>query len=325
MPNSKPYTPKPETQARLIRKQAVKIYPEDPELQERFVTSVLSGTSALPALFWTGPPQALASRQVADWQPDFVSVPDATTGGHDPRHVAGAYYLLDFSSVVSASVVLAIREPVRTILDLCAAPGGKGIFAWRALSPEILISNEVIAKRAGMLITNLQRCHVSGASVVRFDPSQLAKLTPQTFELTIVDAPCSGQSLIAKGETAAGAFQPNLISGNMTRQRRILAEAAATVAPGGHLAYMTCTYSREENEKNVEWLLRRFPDFVAVEVPHLDGIRSELADFPCYRHAPQGGMGVGGFVALLKNKVPGDTQTFNLSALRPIWRSPVGI
>ena len=321
MPTSKPYTPKPETQARLVAKQAAKIYPEQLELQERFSAGVLSGKAALPALFWTGEPQPLGSLRVADWQPDWVGVPDASTGGQDVRHVAGAYYLLDFSSIVSASVILAINEPVRSVLDLCAAPGGKGIFAWRALKPDMLVSNEVIAKRAGMLIANLQRCHVAGAAVVRYDPSQLAKLTPQSFDLTIVDAPCSGQSLIAKGELAAGAFQPNLISGNMTRQRRILAEAAATVAPGGYLAYMTCTYSREENEKNVEWLLRRFPHFEAVEVPHLAGIRSPLADFPCYRHAPQDGMGVGGFAALLRSTASGNGYPPDVGKLRPIWQS----
>ena len=321
MPTSRPYTPKPETQARLVAKQAAKIYPDQLDLQERFSADVLGGKAALAALFWTGMPQQLSSRKVTDWQPDWVSVPDGTTGGQDPRHVAGAYYLLDFSSIVSASVVLAIKEPIHAVLDVCAAPGGKGIFAWRALQPEILISNEVVSKRAGMLIANLQRCHVPKAAVVRFDPSQLAKFVPGSFDLTIVDAPCSGQSLIAKGETAAGAFQPNLISGNMTRQRRILAEATTTVSPGGYLAYMTCTYAREENEKNVEWLLRRFPNFEAVEVPHLASIRSKLADFPCYRHAPQDGMGVGGFAALLRSTAHGTRKPFNASDLRPIWQA----
>lgn len=321
MSSSRPYTPKPETQARLVLKQAAKIYPAQPELQRYFTDLVIAGKSALPALFWMSTPQLQNGKLLAEWQPDWVSVLDDTTGGQDPRHIAGSYYLLDFSSIVSASVFLAIKQPIHTVLDLCAAPGGKGIFAWRALHPDLLVSNEVIAKRTGMLIANLQRCHLPNAAVVRFDPSQLASLVPQSFDLTIVDAPCSGQSLIAKGELAAGAFQPNLISGNMTRQRRILAEAVTTVAPGGYLAYMTCTYSREENEKNVEWLLRRFPEFEAIEVPHLAPIRSKLADFPCYRHAPEDGMGVGGFVALLHSKGSGSSRTIDLSRLRPIWQS----
>ena len=107
------------------------------------------------------------------FQPAFVDRIDAAErpGGH-PAHAQGAYYCLDMSSVFMAAPLLEIStlgtaEAKPKILDMCASPGGKSIFAWRALAPELLISNEVIGKRLGALISNLERCRISPAAVHR--------------------------------------------------------------------------------------------------------------------------------------------------------------
>jgi 16S rRNA C967 or C1407 C5-methylase (RsmB/RsmF family) len=316
---SRPYTPKPETLRRLVLKQALRLRPGDTHWQEAFTNAVLSGQADQPALFWLRDEQhPFAVEHLTSWQPNWVEAlvaPFSQIGKH-PLYASGAYYPLDFSSLASVSTLLTITEPLHSVLDLCSAPGGKGLFAWRALRPERLVCNEVIGKRAGALISNLTRCHAIGSSVTRLDPAQIAVAAKEAFDLVLVDAPCTGQSLIARGTPAAGAFQPNVIATNMTRQRRILANAAAAVAPGGYLSYMTCTYSREENEKNVEWLLRRFPKFSAVEVPHLLPQRSWLAEFPCYRISPQDGLGAGGFTALLRSS---DTGLAKSDRLRPSW------
>jgi 16S rRNA C967 or C1407 C5-methylase (RsmB/RsmF family) len=89
---------------------------------------------------------------------------------------------------------------------------------------------------------------------------------------------------------------------NMLRQRRILASSAECVAPGGYLLYTTCTYSREENEKNAEWLLGAFPQFSAQEIPHLSDVKSTLTKIPCYRIEPQHGLGAGGFSDLFRKQ-----------------------
>ena len=79
--------------------------------------------------------------------------------------------------------------------------------------------------------------------------------------MVIVDAPCTGQSLLAKGDKALGCFHPVSINKSASRQKRIMANAAQTVAGGGYLAYMTCTFSTEENEQVGEWLMKQFPQF----------------------------------------------------------------
>lgn len=151
-------------------------------------------------------------------------------------------------------------------------------------------------------MSNLKRCGIEVAHPISFDPSILAAELAQMADLVLVDAPCSGQSLLAKGEKNPGCFHPVTIGKNANRQKRILANAAQTVAPQGFLAYMTCTYAVEENEQVSEWLLERFPQFEAVEVPALSAYRSGLTALPCYRMFPQTGLGAGAFTILLQNR-----------------------
>lgn len=237
------------------------------------------------------------------WQPSFVDRTEAqgSLGAHD-LHENGSYYLLDMSSVFAASILGAIETSPRTILDLCASPGGKGIFSWVQFQPEVLVCNEVIGKRHRALISNLKRCCVHPSSVTQLDSAKFVELTPDTFDLIVVDAPCSGQSLLVKGKNQPGGFHSATITMNAKRQKRILANAAACTSPGGFLAYMTCTFSKKENEGVIEWFLKRFPEFEGVGYDALDDFRSTLSDIPCYRLFPQSGLGAGAFTCLLRKK-----------------------
>jgi hypothetical protein len=73
---------------------------------------------------------------------------------------------------------------------------------------------------------------------------------------------------------------------------------------------MTCTYATEENEQIGRWFLKTFPDFQAVDIPHLAPYRSGFCDWPCYRLWPQMGLGAGAFTSLFQRRpVPGDSPT----------------
>jgi 16S rRNA C967 or C1407 C5-methylase (RsmB/RsmF family) len=215
---------------------------------------------------------------------------------------------------------LTINEPISVIFDMCAAPGGKSVFAWQALQPDLLISNEVIGKRLGMLISNLKRCQIKPCGVVNRDPSIFAEMIPNSSNLVLVDAPCTGQSLLAKGEKAPGCFHHTAINKSANRQKRIIANSAQIVAPQGYLAYMTCTYSPEENEEVCEWFLERFPNFQPVEVDYLTEYRSHLTNIPCYRMFPQSRLGAGAFTVLFKNTAGGETKNLDLGIISSWWK-----
>lgn len=308
----------------LLQKLAESLFAEPLE-QERFREALLHGGLSEKAILWCGTREAQPPFPVlpaAPWQPDFVDrVPAEIRPGGHPLHEQGAYYCLDLSSVFAASVLQCITVPHRVVLDVCSAPGGKGIFAWRALSPGQLICNEVIGKRLGSLISNLKRCRITPACVIQHDTRILAARLPVSVPVLIVDAPCSGQSLLAKGEESPGCLHPASINMNSNRQKRILANSLSIVAPGGYLAYMTCTYSRQENEGVVEWALKKFPQFRTREVTLLEQHRSHLSAQYCYRLWPQEGLGAGSFVSLFENTDAGEVGEVDLGSLNPVWSS----
>jgi 16S rRNA C967 or C1407 C5-methylase (RsmB/RsmF family) len=295
---------------------------EDSDTQEKFTEALINPHSFHPCILWCQPRLEVAPFTIEAptfWQPEFV---DRLALGQKPGqhtlHEKGYFYCLDFSSVFAASTLLSISEPVKVVFDMCAAPGGKSIFAWK-LQPELLISNEVIGKRLGMLISNLKRCHIHPAIVVNKDSSIFTQIIPKSSDLVIVDAPCTGQSLLAKGDKATGCFHSTNINKSANRQKRIIANSAQIVAPQGYLAYMTCTYSPEENEEVCEWLLTRFPQFQAVEVSYLKEYQSHLTTIPCYRMFPQDNLGAGAFTTLFKNTEEGKIEKINLDVLTGVW------
>ncbi|HIK43770.1 MAG TPA: RsmB/NOP family class I SAM-dependent RNA methyltransferase [Leptolyngbyaceae cyanobacterium M65_K2018_010] len=289
----------------LLVKLSRQLFSDAPN-QAAFVAALTTPPVYPPALVWTQPrphPVPFTVEGALPWQPLCVDrvAPGQRPGQHS-LHQQGFYYCLDTASVFLAAVLGAIPRPVDWVLDLCAAPGGKSLLAWQMLQPSQLWCNETIRKRVKILIANLKRCGATHSQVFNLDPQVFADHIPQAVPVVIVDAPCSGQSLLAKGEPALGCFHPVTLRKNVSRQRRILAQAAQVVAGGGYLAYMTCTFSPAENEQMVSWLLKQFPQFEAVEVPLLQDYASALATFPCYRLWPQSGLGAGGFTVLLRSR-----------------------
>lgn len=289
------------------------------ESQEKFIEALVYPKLFNPCILWCQDKpdvSPFALETPLPWQPSFV---DRLAIGEKPGkhslHNAGYFYCLDFSSIFAVSTLLTIQMSVKIVVDMCAAPGGKSVFTWRCLQPERLLCNEVIGKRTGMLISNLKRCQIEPSSVISRDSSIVAKAFPKTSSLVMVDAPCTGQSLLAKGDKAPGCFHPTSINKSANRQKRIIANSAQVVAPQGYLAYMTCTYSPEENEQICEWLIERFPQFTPVLIPHLAAYQSHLTSMPCYRMWPQDGLGAGAFTVLFKNNEEGAANQFDLDVL----------
>ncbi|MCC6952861.1 MAG: RsmB/NOP family class I SAM-dependent RNA methyltransferase [Deltaproteobacteria bacterium] len=303
----------------------------DPTRRGAFLSSLAAETPS-HAIIWCGarPERLPFPTQSISHVPDELAAAVAREhrAGADPLHDAGAYYCADCSSVAEASIMLDAQLDRPIILDLCASPGGKSIFASRALRPKTLVANETIGKRLRQLAVNLERCHIDNAVVTSSDSSFFASEFAAAFDLVIVDAPCSGQSLPQRGVDAQNCFHPLVISRNAGRQKRILANAFRCVSPGGYVAYMTCTFSTEENEDVIRWALERFPDFTATESPRLAPYRSEFSDFPAYRFLPGQGenVGAGGFSCLLQRSTTAgiedhETKPFRRERIRAHWTS----
>jgi len=316
--------------SRNIQKVAHSLFPEGSE-REAFMRAIQEGQRGITAVAWLSDNQKVGLYETVakpGWLPAWIDVvSDVARPGTLPEHEAGEFYLLDLSSTFACAPLEGLPEKLSVIVDVCAAPGGKGILAHRYCKPDLMIGNEVIRKRTAQLISNYKRCAVDPAIVTSCDPAVLGNLLGCSADLVIVDAPCSGQSLVVKDLAAPGAFHPATIAMNERRQRRILAHSGRVVAPGGYLLYATCTFSQEENEDNVEWFLKTFPDFASVEVAALSSFRSTRSEHACYRLYPHQGFGAGAFCCLLKKNSEAGARGAALMAanvtetIRPVWRS----
>lgn len=186
--------------------------------------------------------------------------------GNLPLHHAGAFYVQDPSAM---STVYAAREYVKPgmrVLDMCAAPGGKTVQLACLLSGEgVIVTNEINRDRARILRSNVERMGISNAVITNCDTSVFADNYPGYFDVILCDVPCSGEGMLRKynEEVLANWSVDNVIM-CAERQRYILENAYKALRPGGYVIYSTCTFSKEENEDNVEYLLSSHGDMEIV-------------------------------------------------------------
>ena len=234
----------------------------------------------------------------------FYASYDEHPGKH-PLHAAGAYYIQE----PSAMSVVTFLSPTtgEKICDLCAAPGGKSTqIAGRLQGKGLLVSNEVIPSRAKILAENLERFGATNAVITTEAPDRMAAHFPNFFDKILVDAPCSGEGMFRKDETAINEWSEEQVLKCAERQKMILSCAEKMLAPGGTLVYSTCTFSEEENENVIKWFLENYPDFTLENwqdfFPEHTGIVSGKNLKEVMRLFPHKLKGEGHFAARLKKK-----------------------
>ena len=195
--------------------------------------------------------------------------------GRHPYHEAGLYYIQGPEAMQAVSH-LDIR-PYDRVIDLCASPGGKSTQAADMLSLDeggFIISNEYVSLRAKTLSSNIERMGISNAAVLNEDTGKLARFFPEYFTRVIVDAPCSGEGMFRKDETAIKEWSPDNVRLCAERQKEIVSNACRMLSPGGKLCYSTCTFEKEEDEDIRDYILESFPDMHLVFEkrfwPHID-------------------------------------------------------
>ncbi|MBR2956919.1 MAG: RsmB/NOP family class I SAM-dependent RNA methyltransferase, partial [Clostridia bacterium] len=174
--------------------------------------------------------------------------------GNHPYHHAGMIYVQDPGAMATAECVEI--QPDWHILDMCAAPGGKSTQLKNKLGENgVLVSNEIIASRCKILTGNVERLGLKNTVTTCMDTKKLAKTFPKTFDLVMVDAPCSGEGMFRKDDIAIDEWSEDNVKMCAQRQSGILENAAVCVKNGGYIVYATCTYSLEENEMTVDEFL----------------------------------------------------------------------
>ena len=205
------------------------------------------------------------------WEPMgfYYPVDDRVRPGTGPLHEAGAYYIQEPSAM--KPVTLLDIKPGQRVLDLCAAPGGKSSqIAGYMKGRGLLVCSEPVDKRAKILSRNIERMGVKNALVFNETPQKLSERFTGFFDRILVDAPCSGEGMFRKNEEEAlREWSPENVAMCAKRQAQILDHAAGMLAPGGLIVYSTCTFSREEDEEQIETFVRSHPEYILMSMEKL--------------------------------------------------------
>ena len=187
--------------------------------------------------------------------------------GNHPYHIAGMFYFQEPSAMCTAELLTV--EDGDIILDLCAAPGGKSTQIAAKNKNAILISNEIIPKRAKILSENIERMGFSNVIVTNESPERLESRFEHFFDKIIIDAPCSGEGMFKKEAAAIESWSVEHVEACSLRQKKIIDSAMKMLKPGGYIAYSTCTFAEEENEENVEYITTNYPSMEVITTKNL--------------------------------------------------------
>lgn len=246
-----------------------------------------------------GPDDLPFPAQPVEWHERGFFVPQQCRPASFVHYGAGDYFIQDASSLLAIAALDA--QAGELICDLCAAPGGKATAILDSLeSGGWLLANEAIHSRIGLLRYQLARYGVPRFGLSHRDPDALAEQFAEAFDAVLVDAPCSGQSLLGRGKQTESAFLPATVSHCAARQSRILEAACRLVRPGGRLVYSTCTFAYLENESRVEEFLSLHGDWELVSQPRLETWASSVKG--CYRLWPHRDGCGGAFAAVLRKQ-----------------------
>ncbi len=184
-------------------------------------------------------------------------------------YAEGAFIVQD--PATAGAVELLDIAPGQSVLDFCAAPGGKTAqIAWRLAGSGRLVAQEVNPKRLARLKENLARLRLSSVEAVQSVSSDDAVSGDgavssidgrTTFDRVLVDAPCSNTGVLRRRPDARWRWNADRLKQLVALQAQVLDAAAPFVAPGGRLVYSTCSNEPEENGEQVAAFLARHPDF----------------------------------------------------------------
>jgi 16S rRNA (cytosine967-C5)-methyltransferase len=214
---------------------------------------------------------------------DAPYVPDArilsgVTGLEElPAFRRGALAVQDVSSMIAVRAA-GIRR-TSTVLDLCAAPGGKTMLA-ADLAPEgRVLSRDLTEKRVSLIRSAAERLGIHNVTVQCADASVFDPVLRETADVVLADVPCSGLGVIGRKPDIRYRMSDAKTESLVKLQREILSQAVRYIRPGGTLLYSTCTIDERENEENAEWICDQLglePCALAPDLP--DELKEKAGD-----------------------------------------------
>lgn len=249
------------------------------------------------------------------WCPHGYYLPERPFFTFDPLFHAGAYYVQEASSMFLWEMLKQTigASSQQKVLDLCAAPGGKSTLLASYFTNGLVVSNEVIKSRAAILTENCIKWGADNIVVTNNDPKDFQRLE-NYFDLIVIDAPCSGSGLFRKDPTAVNEWSEENVKLCSLRQQRIVADVLPALKQNGILIYSTCSYSKQEDEDVLDWLVENCQLSTVHCQPSTDWgiveVQSDKQQAYGYRFYPDKIKGEGFFIAAFR-KTNGEEDAYH--------------
>lgn len=185
--------------------------------------------------------------------PGHVRLTDAAPVAELPGYDEGAWWVQD----LAASLPARLLDAGASVLDLCAAPGGKTLQL--AAQGKRVTAVDISDSRAARLRENGERTGLSFDIAIA---DVLAYAPPAPVDGVLIDAPCSATGIFRRHPDVLHRAHDGVVADMADLQSRILARAADWVKPGGTLVYATCSLEPAEGEEQAARFLKRRSDFV---------------------------------------------------------------
>jgi len=173
----------------------------------------------------------------------------------------GWFYIQDPSTLLAPTLLDAKRG--ETILDLCAAPGGKTTFLAQLMDDEgRVVAQDVTADRLKLIRENCERLGITCVETVL--PTALDAQPKGQFDRVLVDAPCSNTGVMRRRVDLRWRILASEVDRLAAAQLELLQQASEHLKPGGSLVYSTCSLEAEENGIVIRQFLAANPEFELV-------------------------------------------------------------
>ena len=174
--------------------------------------------------------------------------------GKSVYHELGCFYLQEPSAMLPAFLLNPKEGEI--VLDLCAAPGGKSMQASLLMkNTGLIVANDLARTRAYAISENAERMGRGNLLIVNNDFSSIYQHYLNTFDRIILDAPCSGSGMFRKQSEMKDDWSYAKVTKYAKIQKELILYAYKMLKEGGEMVYSTCSFSYEEDEEVVDYLL----------------------------------------------------------------------
>ena len=195
----------------------------------------------------------------------FIYNPNENPLGKSIEHFLGLFYIQEPSAMVPSYLLNANENDI--VLDLCAAPGGKTIqTSFLMKNKGLIVANDLSTQRAGIILENIERLGLGNVVITNNDFKNFSGFYKNYFTKIILDAPCSGSGMFKKDDKMIADWSYNKVLKFAQEQKDMILYAYDMLKPGGTLLYSTCSFSFEEDEEVIEFLLQnRDAEIIPIE------------------------------------------------------------